>query len=58
MLRGNKHLLYGGAGFVGGAVGAFLAKVVGDYEYSFLGTLLHVGLWVAIFAAVLMLALA
>lgn len=58
MLRGNKHLLYGGAGFVGGAVGALLAEVVGDHEYSFLGALLHVGLWVAIFAAVLTLALA
>ncbi len=58
MLRSNKHLLYGGAGFVGGAAGALLAEVVGDHERSFLGALLHVALWAAIFAAALALALA
>lgn len=58
MLRNNKHLLYGGAGFSGGAAGALLAEVVGDHQWSFLGTLLHVALWAAIFSAVLALALA
>lgn len=54
MLRNNKHLLYGGAGFGGGAAGALLAEVVGDHEWGFLGTLLHVALWAAIFSAVLL----
>lgn len=60
MLRGNKHLLYGGAGFVGGAVGALLAEVVGPggSNASVLGSILHVALWAAIFAGVLGLALA
>ena len=57
-MRNNKHLLYSGLGFSGGACGALLAGLVPEISAtSALGLVFHTGLWSAAFTAILTLGL-
>lgn len=57
-MRNNKHLLYSGMGFAGGACGALLGELIPDsFGASVIGAVLHTSLWSAAFTALLALGL-
>jgi hypothetical protein len=56
-LRSRKPLLLAIAGFIGGAVGALLARALPNFATSVLLMVLYEGLWSAIFSAIITLAL-
>ena len=56
-MRNNKHLLYAGLGFLGGACGALFAELVPQSSKSALGMVFQTGLWSAASAALLTLGL-
>ena len=53
LLRQNKHLMFGGMGFIGGVVGTLVAELVtpGGVRGSVIGLVGGVALWGAVFAS-------
>ena len=57
-MRNNKHILYSGMGFVGGAIGAIFAELMPKtLGSSAIGAIFHTAIWSAAFTALLTLGL-